>query len=989
MTMPSLKSFYRFNLRLLILTIIGFVLSNSVYSQLQVKAKYSENETKSSKVSSAKIRLDDETQTPHTLVGGFYTTRNGFESKLMMNNKGPQPIEVAPTLYGENGAIMQMPTVTVERNSFITVNLRDWVDFAGEAFRQGNIRLFHRGKDLVLGCNMLIIDESKSLIFENKFSELGNFDSRRLEGVWYIPNNDTDSTVVLTNTSDEFLTVTATLTKNPHNSSSAQTFTLLPHEVKVLDVRRDFPQGNVFAGAKVLGLSLAHDGAEESLLAWTMIKDESKGYSNIATFTNPVKAKSNQYHGAGLQLGSVGDDELEPVVVLRNTTDAKVDVKIKVPYTKEGGSKQTLSVNTVKLNAREVHLVNMQRAANLRNVKAAGIEIEYTGNPGSVVASAQSVSKSGTQVFRTLLWDAPALKSASSLYPFTIEGTSSTKAYIKNAGFKDEVYVSHITWGTDGEYFIPIKTIKEGETVEIDVKKLRDEQIPDERGRTIPLNISKGQIHWLLRRSDTTKEAALENKVPLVGQALQIDTSKGVQYSYFCLSCCEYGAYSFGTLVPSNAQAQHPVSFQYRILEDGRDCYGNGIYSRDITVLGYDWTSTNPSVATVSGGYATTQGGGQTQIKVKVNLPDYWTYGLCDGGGGPYFAGVKDSDQECDENVRPAKLRDTQSVSFSKIAYKKESKRNFALRPDDCDCMTYSPTETLTANLKVYQVIIKRDGQPVTTSNNTTIVGERINLTAEVIPSGTTVSNHSWTLQGNIIKNYSPTPQSYQTGSVIPAQLNIPNPDFVWVDGGNGRSVQYNATVNGQTLTSQVFFNVERPITQINASSTAATATDYATGNYEVHLGVDSYNPGIRFNRGNTTVPSPFTGDFQWVQLIDSLNFSSTSNNQPVIINGVSGLDEAYPYSSSTNTTDSPGIQLAMFTNNIDFDTTWTMYLMFKPNSTGSEWVPLRKVTWRWKWTSTENSGVWTTNPTIEPRNLTLTDSDATAHPIWSTVINP
>lgn len=52
--MPSLKSFYRFNLRLLILTIIGFVLSNSVYSQLQVKAKYSENETKSSKVSSAK-----------------------------------------------------------------------------------------------------------------------------------------------------------------------------------------------------------------------------------------------------------------------------------------------------------------------------------------------------------------------------------------------------------------------------------------------------------------------------------------------------------------------------------------------------------------------------------------------------------------------------------------------------------------------------------------------------------------------------------------------------------------------------------------------------------------------------------------------------------------------------------------------------------------------------------------------------------------------
>ena len=455
--MPSLKSFYRFNLRLLFLTVIGFALSNSAYSQFQIKAKYSETESKTSRASSAKIRLDDETQTPHTLVGGFYTTRNGFESKLMMNNKGPQPIEVSPTLYGENGAIMQMPIITVERNSFITVNLRDWANFAGEEFRQGNIRLFHRGKDLVLGCSILIIDESKSLIFENKLSELGRFDSRRLESVWWIPGNDTDSTVVLTNTGDELLTVTATLTKNPHNSGSTQTFILLPHQIKVLNVREDFTQGNVFAKAKVLSLSMTHDGTEESLLAWAMIKNESKGYSNIATFTNPTKAKSNQYHGAGLQLGSVGNDELEPVVVLRNTTDAKVDVNVKVPYTKHDGSKGTFSINTVKLNPQEVHQVNMQKAANLENVKTAGIEIEYTGNPGSIVASAQSVSKSGTQVFRTLLWDAPALKSASSMYPFSIEGTSSTKAYIKNAGFKDETYASHITWGVDGEYVIRLK----------------------------------------------------------------------------------------------------------------------------------------------------------------------------------------------------------------------------------------------------------------------------------------------------------------------------------------------------------------------------------------------------------------------------------------------------------------------------------------------------------------------------------------------------
>ena len=245
----------------------------------------------------------------------------------------------------------------------------------------------------------------------------------------------------MTNTSDDYLTVSATLTRKPHVSGSPQTFDLLPHETKVLNVREDFNQGNVFAKSEVLGLSLTHAGAKDALLAWTMIKDESKGYSNVAAFSNPLKAASNQYHGAGLQIGSVGNDDLEPIVVLSNTTNNKIDVNVKVPYTKEDGTKDVVNLNTVKLKGREVHKVNMRTVEKLQNVKVAGIEIEYSGDFGSIVASAQSVSRSKNQVFRTILWDPPSLTSAASIYPFTIEGTSTTKAYIKNAGFKEQVNI--------------------------------------------------------------------------------------------------------------------------------------------------------------------------------------------------------------------------------------------------------------------------------------------------------------------------------------------------------------------------------------------------------------------------------------------------------------------------------------------------------------------------------------------------------------------
>ncbi len=62
---------------------------------------------------------------------------------------------------------------------------------------------------------------------------------------------------------------------------------------------------------------------------------------------------------------------------------------------------------------------------------------------------------------------------------------------------------------------------------------------------------------------------------------------------------------------------------------------------------------------------------------------------------------MKDFAQECNEVVQPTKARDTQAVSFSKVAFKKEAKPSIALRPDDCDCITYSPTRTLTADLTV------------------------------------------------------------------------------------------------------------------------------------------------------------------------------------------------------------------------------------------------------------------------------------------------
>ena len=66
---------------------------------------------------------------------------------------------------------------------------------------------------------------------------------------------------------------------------------------------------------------------------------------------------------------------------------------------------------------------------------------------------------------------------------------------------------------------IGLKSLAAHETVHIDVKKLRDEQIPDERGRTIPLYISSGQLQWTLRRKDTLPDNDERANLALIGRS--------------------------------------------------------------------------------------------------------------------------------------------------------------------------------------------------------------------------------------------------------------------------------------------------------------------------------------------------------------------------------------------------------------------------------------------------------------------------------------
>lgn len=598
------------------------------------------NETTISNQTGVSIPVSSPSPTPeltHNLVAAYYDVQNYPTAKLLLNNKGLQPIEIRPTLYSLDGIAMDIAPVSVQGNSHRFINLSDWANLGGASFQKGSLKLFHTGKDLIIGSQIYLEDNANSLSFEERLTEIGKFDSHRLEAIWAMPRNQTQVTFILSNTSDETIAVSAKLSRKPHQTGETQIFTLLPHQTRVLDLRNDFASGNQFANADVVGLSLEHAGSQSALKAHGQIKDAPLGYSNIVQFSNPNSGKSSELHGAGLHLGSIGGEEIEPVVAVKNVGAAQTDVTIKVPYTRADGTSGTVNLNPINLQPGEMRLANMNpviQRSRQEQIEIAGIEVSYDAAPGSVIVSAQSIGESKDQMFRVPLADPLAQVSSTGGYPWRIEQTSRTVAYIKNMTDLEQEYVASLTWANGGKYTIGLKKIAPHKTIEIDVKKLRDQQTPDFRGTTIPLNMTRGQIKWSLHKKYSTVNPKNDD-FALIGRSEQIDTINKTSSSYACQNCCaggDVGAFistdPSGSTSSGNYTLQVGDVVQYYAFIDHRDCYG---WDEVSSYAPDDWDSSNNNVATINNnGVATILSSGHVEIETYLD-----GYYLAEGPCGP------------------------------------------------------------------------------------------------------------------------------------------------------------------------------------------------------------------------------------------------------------------------------------------------------------------------------------------------------------------
>lgn len=541
-------------------------------------------------INSAKKKQQDccaeEPAIPRRMIGTYYTTEDGFQSTLILNNKGPNQIAVTPILHSQNGQTFTGSPVAVGGQSSQEVDLNLLASIAGPQFRSGSFEFAYEGRLLEVGGGLRIVNAEKSLIFDEQMLEPGmKFPSPRLEAVYAVPFEDSQASVIVTNTTAQPITINGDAVFAGVNGHHPIQGWLGPRETRVVNLPRGLVK-KASAGA----VSLNHNGDKGALMAMIHLQDADRGYSESVNFVNPA-GKSTERQGAGLRLGNVNSDSLRPVIAVRNLGDSPTTATATVPYSKQNGETGTIKLPQVSLAPGEIKLLDTSNPQLSRNDFAtAGLEIKYSGAVGSVIATASSVSRSGNHVFALPLKDPRGGLSSTGGYPWFIDEKGSTLVFIKNSTETPQQFHLDIIF-PGGKWGSNLKTLAPGQTFKLDVREIRDSQAKGSEGNAIPLDATNGHVYW--------SAFGTAEKV-LIGRAQTVDLDHGMASTYECQVCPCPSGFGGARMTPDSALGFIGGSTLFLAQQQNRDCMGN--YGSWFNAPGVSFSSANPSIATIDAG---------------------------------------------------------------------------------------------------------------------------------------------------------------------------------------------------------------------------------------------------------------------------------------------------------------------------------------------------------------------------------------------------
>ena len=502
---------------------------------------------------------------------------------------------VRVTLYNKAGRPLELTEVTLTPAQTKFLNIRDLMspEQLG-AFSEGSVEVYFHGPAMGITGQLSVIDDRHNRSFDVLLREDGMFTSSKLDGLWFSLDNQTTVEVFLTNTRAHPTTVTPIFYVN-EEEFAAQPLTLDSHVSETIDVGQLLQKLRVRQGLASGGISLRHDGTPGAIAVAGVITNKQRGFSSTMRFTDVAGQRSTKLHGANVLIGAGNkppglpqDVSFAPRAVVRNITDGTLEARAVIRYTTESGA-GAIEIDAVRLKSREVRELNLTPIITELGAKKllnAGFELEHDGGPGSVIATVVSVDQSGNYVFDVPLKDPRSVKNVGGNHPWRLDDDNRAIVHIKNIdpvtdGSLRELALMITT--AAGKYSFPLQLTEPGQTLAVDIRRLRDEQIKDNHGNVIPLHVMEGQVEWYGRG-------------PLgqfIGRLVQYNPTTGVSSSLSCETPCDCEPiYISSRVTPTSITGFPHQVFELRAWETDQRCDGS-TYECEV------YATFNPDIPTV------------------------------------------------------------------------------------------------------------------------------------------------------------------------------------------------------------------------------------------------------------------------------------------------------------------------------------------------------------------------------------------------------
>jgi hypothetical protein len=361
---------------------------------------------------------------PYGIPITYYSVRGDLQSRLTLNNKGPEPMNPTLTLYARDGRRHRVPDVAIGPHAFVELDLRELAAIAGEGFEEGSLRVNYTARPMELGGMLRMTDLASGVEFDEQLMYPSTTRSNRLEGVWWLPNEATQARLVVTNATGAAADVTVRFAGTP--PARTESLRLRPWELQVLDFGKPDAPGGLARDGRMGGISIEYTGEPGGILARGLVLNAASRYSAVIPFADPAEARTSTSQAGGVRVAPIDGIALEPVIVARNTGGASALVTGRLQVTGTHSEMTAIEIPAMVLGPGETTLIEArdawERAAAL-TTEPVGLELEHDAAPGVVVFSAASVSQDRDHVFRVPLTDPPPCRAP----PAGTSGTSKAR----------------------------------------------------------------------------------------------------------------------------------------------------------------------------------------------------------------------------------------------------------------------------------------------------------------------------------------------------------------------------------------------------------------------------------------------------------------------------------------------------------------------------------------------------------------------------------